>query len=46
MIIMTGGTMVHSLCTDPWGTSMANLRGAVYYVLLAGEISRLIDNSN
>jgi gluconolactonase len=30
--------------TDPWGTSMANLRGAVYYVSPEGKISRLIDN--
>ena len=30
--------------TDPWGTNMANLRGAVYYVSPEGKISRLIDN--
>lgn len=30
--------------TDPWGTSMINLRGAVYYVSPEGKISRLIDN--
>jgi gluconolactonase len=29
--------------TDPWGTSMANLRGAVYYVSPEGKVSRLID---
>lgn len=30
--------------TDPWGTSLANLRGAVYYVSPEGKTSRLIDN--
>jgi gluconolactonase len=30
--------------TDPWGTSMVNLRGAVYYVSPQGKITRIIDN--
>ena len=30
--------------TDPWGTSMANPRGAIYYVSPEGKISRLMDN--
>lgn len=30
--------------TDPWGTSMINLHGAVYYVSPEGKVSRLIDN--
>jgi len=30
--------------TDPWGTSMANPRGAIYYVSPEGKISRLLDN--
>ena len=29
--------------TDPWGTSLANLRGAVYYVSPEGKPSRLIE---
>ena len=30
--------------TDPWGSSLANPRGAVYYVSPAGKTTRLIDN--
>jgi gluconolactonase len=30
--------------TDPWGTSMVNQTGAVYYVSPQGKISRLINN--
>ena len=30
--------------TDPWGMSLANLRGAVYYVSPEGKPSLLIDN--
>src|SRR5262245_60494138 len=30
--------------TDPWGTSMANPRGSVYYVSPQGKTSRLLDN--
>ncbi|PYN84651.1 MAG: gluconolactonase [Candidatus Rokuibacteriota bacterium] len=30
--------------TDPWGTSMANPRGAIYYVSPEGKTSRLMDN--
>src|SRR5712691_11378418 len=30
--------------TDPWGTSMVNQRGAVYYISPAGKLSRIIDN--
>ena len=30
--------------TDPWGSSLANPRGAVYYVSPEGKTSRIIDN--